>query len=107
MLDNNKYNLFISKYIIYIKKCISNKNICFYIYSYDTSHNKNIENILKDTYNYNVLINFKNNILKISINDNILINYNFNNTKEKHYKLNNIVLHDIGKYNNFIDILHK
>jgi hypothetical protein len=52
-----------------------------YIYVYDSVHDKKVHNILKDSINYNVLMNFNNNILKISINNKILFQYNFDETK--------------------------
>jgi hypothetical protein len=102
LLDNNEYSLFISKYIIYVKKVEDSK----LLYKYNIKDNKHFMKILKDMCNYNVSIRFNNNILQISINNNILINYNFNKNNVKHNikykKLGKVIVYDIAKYNKLI-----
>jgi hypothetical protein len=98
-IDNITYNIFISKYIIYIKTVKDSKTL----YKYDPKHNKNVESILKNMSKYNVLISFSNNILKISINNNVLIDYNFDKNKIKHKKLDKVIVYDIAKYNTLVD----
>jgi hypothetical protein len=99
-LDDNIYNVFISKNIIYFKKSYDNYNK---LYSLDTLTNKNIISILKDKTKYNVLVQLKNNILQVIINDNLLIDYNFDKIKYNHNSLNDVVVNDISKYNKFTD----
>jgi hypothetical protein len=101
LLDNTLYNVFISRYVIYIKNSVNN-NV---LYKVNKIHNKNILNILKDKIKYDILIEFKNNNLKISINKNTLIDHNFNKNKQKHNILKNVVVKDMGVYNKFIDNL--
>ena len=98
-IDSITYNVFISKYIIYIKTVKDSKTL----YKYDPKHNKNVENILKNMSKYNVSIIFNNNILKISINNNVLIDYNFDKNKIKHKKLEKVVVYDIAKYNTLVN----
>ena len=98
-IDSITYNVFISKYIIYIKTVKDSKTL----YKYDPKHNKNVENILKNMSKYNVSITFNNNILKISINNNKLIDYYFDKIKVKHKKLGKVIIYDIAKYNKLID----
>ena len=100
LLDNLKYSIFISKYVIYIKTLKNNNTL----YKYDAKHDKKIENILKNKTEYNILLKLNNNILKMSVNNNILIQFNFNSIKVKHDKLNKIIVYDIGKYNKFINL---
>ena len=99
VIDSITYNVFISKYIIYIKTVKDSKTL----YKYDPKHNKNVENILKNMSKYNVSIIFNNNILKISINNNVLIDYNFDKNKVKHTKLGKVVVYDIAKYNTLVN----
>jgi thiol-disulfide isomerase/thioredoxin len=99
LIDSIMYNVFISKYIIYIKTVKDSKTL----YKYDPKHNKNVENILKNMSKYNVSIIFNNNILQISINNNKLIDYNFDKNKIKHKNLGKVVVYDIAKYNKLID----
>jgi len=101
-IDNIMYNVFISKYIIYIKTVKDSKTL----YKYDPKHNKNVENILQNMSNYNVSIIFNNNILKISINNNVLIDYNFNKIHIKHTKLEKVVVCDIAKYNILVNNIY-
>ena len=100
LLDNLKYSIFISKYVIYIKTLKNNNTL----YKYDAKHDKKIENILKNKTEYNIIIELNNNILKMSVNNNILIQFNFNSIKVKHNKLNNVIIYDIEKYNKFINL---
>ena len=105
MLDNDNFNIFISKYTIYIKKYIKSKNMYVYIYVYDTVHDKKVHNILKDSINYNVLMNFNNNILNVNINNKMLFEYNFDETKIKYNTLKNAILYDVTKSNKFVNKL--
>ena len=93
------YNVFISKYVIYIKNSVNN-NI---LYKVNTIHNKNIDNILKNKTKYNILIELINNNIKLSINDNTFIDHNFDKNKIKHNSLKSIIVKDMGKYNEFTD----
>ena len=99
VIDGVMYNVFISKYIIYIKTVKDSKTL----YKYDPKHNKNVENILKNMSKYNISIIFNNNILKISINNNVLIDYNFDKIHVKHKKIEKVVVCDIAKYNTLLD----
>jgi len=102
-IDNNTFNVFISKYTIYLKKSGDSRTL----YIIDTLLNKNISAILKDNSKYNVLVELKNNTLKVIINENTLIDYNFDKIKFKHHTLKNVVVNDIGEYNEFIDNFSK
>jgi hypothetical protein len=95
LLDNLKYSLFISKYLIYIKN-LSNNNT---LYKYDIDYDKKIENILKNKTDYKIVVELNNNILKMSVNNNTLIEFNFNSIKVKHNQLNKVIIYDIAKYN--------
>ena len=98
-IDNDNYNVFISKYTIYVKKFGDSRTL----YMLDTLLNKNITSILKDKIKYNITVELKNNILKIIINGNTLIDYNFDKIKFKHHTLKSVVVNDIAEYNEFID----
>lgn len=96
-LDNKLYIIFISKINIYLK---IRKNYDKLL-NVDTTLNKNIKNILKDTETYKVVIRFDNNIIKVIINNNIILEYNFNKINIKHKTLKNITINDMGEYNKF------
>ena len=102
-IDDTIYNVFISKYTIYLKKAKDFRML----YLLDTLLNKNISAILKDKTKYNIIVELKNNTLKISINDNVLIDYNFDKMKVKHHNLKNVIVNDIAKYNEFTDNFSK
>ena len=85
LLDNILYNVFISRYVIYIKNSVNN-NI---LYKVNTMHNKSIDAILKNKTKYNILIELINNNIKLSLNNNTLIDHNFDKNKIKHNVLKN------------------
>jgi hypothetical protein len=97
IIDDTKYNIYISKLNIYLKKTKDFK----LLYTHESKLNKNMKNILKDTENYDVIIILENNILKVVINSNIIIEYNFNKINIKHKNLKSITVYDMEKYNKF------
>lgn len=103
LLDNILYNVFISRYVIYIKNSVNN-NI---LYKINTMHNKNIDAILKNKTKYDILIELNNNNIKLSLNNNTLIDHNFDKNKIKHNVLKSVIVKDMGPYNEFTDNLSK
>ena len=103
LLDNILYNVFISRYVIYIKNSVNN-NI---LYKVNTMHNKNIDAILKNKTKYDILIELNNNNIKLSLNNNTLIDHNFDKNKIKHNVLKSVIVKEMGSYNEFTDNLSK
>jgi hypothetical protein len=99
LLDNILYNVFVSRYVIYIKNS-QNNNI---LYKVNTMDNKSIDAILKNKTKYDILIELNNNNIKLILNNNTLIDHNFDKNKIKHNSLKSVIVKDMGQYNEFTD----
>ena len=96
-IDNKKYIIMLSRYIIFFK----DSQI---LYKYDPFLNTSIQNALKDMSNVEINISLNNNILKIIGNNIVLIDYKFN---KKVNKINNAKIIDLSNDNKLVDLLKK
>ena len=97
IIDNQIYSVSISKNVIFLKHY--NKTL----YKYDTTINRNIQELFKDM-NYIIIdIKLHNNTLIISINNIVILNYIF---KNKINKINNGKIFSLTEDNKFTDLLN-
>ena len=90
IIDNIKYELYISRYRIYLK---SNGQTLF---KSNVGRDKMIQGLLKDMSNVSFQITLKNNVLNIIANNKILISHNF---KHNVKNMSNIILYSLSKDN--------
>ena len=93
IIDNIKYELFISRYKIYLK------SIGQTLFKSNVGRDKIIQELLKDMSNINFQITLKNNILNIITNNKILILHKF---KHNVKNMSNIIIYSLSKDNKFI-----